>query len=137
MNREKYSEELERTIALYKAHKKLFKKLELRVAKFGSHVPAYLEVEYDEVKEKMRLSQECGRLLLDGSNILDEIHKSIDFLTGFIESVKETMTLASTEKYLEYAELLQETAIEIAGLIVDIDRVNAEYTKITKEYEEL
>ncbi|MFL5805784.1 MAG: hypothetical protein ACJ8CR_29120 [Roseiflexaceae bacterium] len=47
MNHDGILEEIERTKALLNEHKKYLKKLELKAAKFGLHIPPYMEVDID------------------------------------------------------------------------------------------
>lgn len=137
MDTDAIREEVHRTVALYKEHEKYLKKLELKAAKFGIHTPIPLDVELEDTKEKMRICKRRLELLADGNHTLVKLFKAVDLLVFVLEELKDFMTFANPADHMVDAEGVQESGVEIAGLILEVDNINKEYSELTKSYSDL
>lgn len=138
MNHEEITQEIERTKLMLAEHRKYLKKLEVKVAKFGLHTPPYLEVDIDTTKEKIELCVRRLDLMVEGNNALVDLDDNTEHLKSEIEGYANTIIhFGDTGDHAEDAKIIQELGIEIAELIVTIDRINKEYNEATKQYSDM
>jgi hypothetical protein len=138
MDYEAVKEEIERTQVLLREHRKYFSKLELKAAKFGMHLPPYLEIETDTTKEKIDLCVKRLDLMVDGSNKITEINEKAVTLRDMTEDYGWCIIdFGDLQDHTGHAMEIQELGTDIAGLILEVSKINKEYVDLTNQYKEL
>jgi hypothetical protein len=138
MDYEAVKKEIERTKVLLREHRKYFSKLELKAAKFGLHLPPYLEVEIDNTKEKIDICVKRLDLMTDGSNKLMEINQKAEELRDLaVDYGWYILRFSDIQDHTGNAMDIQELGTDITGLILEASKINKEYVELTNQYNEL